>query len=661
MTYSTLGSPFTILLYCPDCGAMITNDCDPRKDDVGTKFYKCAKCGKETSNPKRNTIRVDFDQKPEKEEKEKEEAKPQAERALELILEQDIMLFHDQHKAPYVQISIQDTDAIDAIDTTFETFRRDYPEVNTHKEIIKLKSQLFKTYISNLVYKTDKKVIGSEAVSNALNILHFKALVGSPYTLYNRVAPDPSGDGSIWYDMADSLNRAYHITKDGWTLENDVPILFRRYEHQQPLVEAVQGGDPKLILDYVNLGSTGKVLKVPSNASIASNTEKLYEQKKLLFMVQCASYLIPDIPHPILALFGCKGTWKSSSQTYVRQVFDPSSVPTLSMPRDESSLMQQLEHHWIPIYDNISSLPTWFSDALCRAVTGAGQETRELYTDDGCIIRQYKRCIMLNAINLPAQKGDLLDRTTLLETVPDPQARKTEEELNTAYQQERPAILGGFLDLMVKTLQVKDNIEPSKLFRLADFTRWGCAITEALGYTQQDFIDACEANLQTQNDATVDASPTSKAFIEYCNNRLNTHSVKDPFVGTPEYVFRMVTQYAEDNMSISTRQKGWAKSAQAFTRKLNESRDALAAQGWLYEVIPNGAKRDMQIWTTTATMQKHPQYVEPIVGVSVGNCPDCKQVASLEKQVTYSDQSKIPVCYACGEQVAQQISKGAEQ
>ncbi len=44
------------VLFCPDCGKMIMNDCDPRLDDVGTKWYKCDHCQKETSNPKRKII-----------------------------------------------------------------------------------------------------------------------------------------------------------------------------------------------------------------------------------------------------------------------------------------------------------------------------------------------------------------------------------------------------------------------------------------------------------------------------------------------------------------------------------------------------------------------------------------------------------------------------
>lgn len=260
--------------------------------------------------------------------------------------------------------------------------------------------------------------------------------------------------------------------------------------------------------------------------------------------------------------------------------------------------MQQLEHHWIPIYDNLSSLPGWFSDALCSAVTGAGQESRALYTDDDVVIRSFRRCIMFNGINLPAQKGDLLDRTVLYETVPDAEKRRTEEELKAKYEQERPAMLGGFLDVLVKAIRIKDTVQPEKLFRLADFTRWGCALSEALGYPQTEFMKALKCNLKSQNDETVHASPVASAFIAYCNEKLTGYDIDHQYVNTPTNVFRDVEEMAQ-TMLINTKTKDWPRGTQPFTRKLKGVQDAITAFGWNYDIIPNGATRDMHIWTTT--------------------------------------------------------------
>jgi hypothetical protein len=40
------------------------------------------------------------------------------------------------------------------------------------------------------------------------------------------------------------------------------------------------------------------------------------------------------------------------------------------------------ECEWLIAYDNLSSIPHWLSDPLCRLATGGGLSTRELYTDE---------------------------------------------------------------------------------------------------------------------------------------------------------------------------------------------------------------------------------------------------------------------------------------
>ena len=39
-------------------------------------------------------------------------------------------------------------------------------------------------------------------------------------------------------------------------------------------------------------------------------------------------------------------------------------------------------HNYLAIYDNVKYLPPWFSDEVCKAVTGAGNSKRTLYTND---------------------------------------------------------------------------------------------------------------------------------------------------------------------------------------------------------------------------------------------------------------------------------------
>jgi hypothetical protein len=458
----------------------------------------------------------------------------------------------------------------------------------------------FKTYLAHLLYESEQKVLNKEAGSQVILLLKYDASHGKCYKLFNRVGLDPSADGSIWLDMADAQNRAYHITKSSWTIETDVPILFRRFEHQKPLVEAVHNGNPKLLLPFVNIG--------------ANKNSELTKHRQLLLLVQTASYVIPNMAHPVNAMFGCPGSHKSTAQCFIREVFDPSAVPLLRVPRDENAALQVLDHHYIPIFDNLDYLPRWFSDMLCGGVTGAGQESRALYTDDDSFIRSFKRCIMLNGLNLPATKGDLLNRTIMHPTEPNVE-RRTDQDLEAKYNKVLPEILGGFLDVIVQALNLKDTVKPTKLFRLADFTEWGCALVVALGEKDTDFIAAMEENLNSQNAADIENNIVADAFLAYCKENLsllNTTEEK-PTVATPDEIFSKVTDTAS-NLKMNIKSKRWPSAACYFTRKLNDSKSAIIASGWNFEITPQGKRRDMSIWeikpTKLPTEKKRFCYVE---------------------------------------------------
>ena len=489
-------------------------------------------------------------------------------------------------------------------------------------------------------------------------LLNYDATHGKQYTLFNRVASDPSGDGSFWLDIADAQNRAYHITKSGWTIEAQVPILFRRSEHQKPLVTAEHNGNVKLLLPYVNIGANKK--------------SELTKLRELLLLVQTGSYLIPDISHPINAMFGCPGSHKSTAQRYIREIFDPSAANLLRIPRDENAAIQVLDHHYIPIFDNLDYLPRWFSDMLCGAVTGAGQESRALYTNDDPFIRSFKRCVMLNGINLPATKGDLLSRSIMHPTEPNV-ATITESALNSDYAKDLPKILGGFLDAAVKALNIMGTpeAEPIKKFRLADFTEWGCALSIALGYTKEDFTKAMQDNLDNQNTADIENNIVADAFLAYVKGSLDyagTTEAEPNTQATPDQIFQVVTNKAMA-LGINTKSKRWPSAACYFTRKLNDSKGAIIASGVNFEIIPKGKFRVMSIWVIEHNAPNKPKEPKPISAhvleqseKEVGKiCPVCNQIAALEYSVMFDDFIPKKTCFACGSKAQEEAREAANQ
>ena len=81
---------------------------------------------------------------------------------------------------------------------------------------------------------------------------------------------------------------------------------------------------------------------------------------------------VPDIPHPILLLGGQQGTGKSTAAKKLIGVLDPSPADLRSYPRDVETWAISAAGSWAVAIDNVSTIPDWLSDSLCKAVTGDG-------------------------------------------------------------------------------------------------------------------------------------------------------------------------------------------------------------------------------------------------------------------------------------------------
>ncbi len=268
-------------------------------------------------------------------------------------------------------------------------------------------------------------------------------------------------------------------------------------------------------------------------------------------------------------------------------------VKILELPRRDRELIQNLDHHWCSFYDNIGRLPTWISNVLYRAVTGTGVSKRALYTDDDDVIACYKRCLGLTGINIAAESRDLLEHCVLLGLeVILKEHRKTEAELRTSLESQRPKILGAMLDVIVKALNFYPDVNSTTLNRMADFTIWGCAITRALGIDPQHFLDAYGANINAQNLEAVRTSPISDVIIKF----MHAHPLG--WSGTATQRYSDLDETAKE-LKISTRQKAWPKKPHILSRVLNELISSLPSIGLKVEREHSSKSRLIHIKTVT--------------------------------------------------------------
>lgn len=462
-------------------------------------------------------------------------------------------------------------------------FRNDLKEpfirvpVGSHHEIWPCKSKMFKRWLGKSLWDAHHKTPNSDSLNGALNVIEGKACHGDgEYQLHNRVA---WCDGILWYDLSDAEWQAVKIAQNGWEVVSDTPILFRRYSHQRAQVRPVANGDIKKLLRFVNVTN---------------------EQHQLLFLVYIVSCFIPDFPHPIPLIYGAQGSAKSVLSKIIRRLIDPSLMEVIGFPRDSSQLAQQLSHHWCLFFDNVSELPEWLSDTLCKAVSGDGFSKRELYSDDDDIIYTFKRCIGINGINLVARKPDLLERSILLELERMPESRRLQEkELWNQFEEERPNILGGIFDVLSKAIGIKTTINIQKLPRMADFAVWGCAIAEALGNTQEQFLNAYYANIKGQNEEVLGESLVATAVRKFIDDN-------PEWEGTPSQLLEELTEIANLLGINPDKEREWPKAANILSRRLNELKANLAEDGIQ---VRRGEKQKQRI----IILQKHSENIAAIV------------------------------------------------
>ena len=123
-------------------------------------------------------------------------------------------------------------------------------------------------------------------------------------------------------------------------------------------------------------------------------------------------------PYPLLAISGEQGSAKTVLSKLLKALIDPNAAPVRALSREERELMIAANNGYLLAFDNLSGLPNWLSDALCRLATGGSFAVRQLYTDDEEMLFEAARPILLNGIEEVVSRPDLGDRAIFLTLAP---------------------------------------------------------------------------------------------------------------------------------------------------------------------------------------------------------------------------------------------------
>ena len=455
-------------------------------------------------------------------------------------------------------------DIVEDIETYRTSMDETYVTIQIRENNVNVKSERFKKWIVSQFYNIESKIPTNDNIAKIILLLESRAMNEVNEVLVERRCA--TVDNCIYYDLKDDSCNVVKVSRDGWEIIKDPPVIFARTKTMYRQVTPERNG---------NLDILDKWFRYKD------------ENHLILQKVILVASLIPNIARPIQVLHGEKGSSKTSTMKLVRDIIDPAIVPVVSIPKTIDDLAVYISKNYVPCFDNIDTISNQVSDLLCIAVTGGGHTKRKLYTDDEEQVMFFQRFIVLNGINVVATRPDLLDRCILLELerIP-PNERKEEKVLREEFEKDKPIILGAIFETLSKAMSIYDQVELNNLGRMADFTRWGYAIAEVLGIGGDKFL---EAYLNNQNNANIEAlesHPVGFAMYNFMED-------KTVWSGSPTKLLSELEIVAGFE-KIDTTNSNWAKTPNVLSRRLNEIKSNLLDLGIEFE-RSKGKNREIKI------------------------------------------------------------------
>lgn len=373
----------------------------------------------------------------------------------------------------------------------------------------------------------------TEAISNALTTIEAYANhKGGEQVAHTRIAEH---GGRVYLHLADVENTVIEIDTKGWRECAKPPVYFRRSAGMLPLPKPQPGGTLDDLRHFVNC---------PDESAFA------------LLKAWLSGCFRPNGPFPLIVMTGEQGSAKSTTGRVLKRLLDPSSAPLRTEPKEARDLMIAAKNALICGLDNISHLPAWLSDALCRLATGGGFATRELYTNDDEMIFEAKRPVILNGIENFVTRGDLLERSILLNhpTISE-EKRKPESELWAAFDLAHPKLLGALLDRIVAGLRELPNVKLDRLPRMADFAMFAVACERGTNEAPL-FSAAYAANQSGACEQSLEVSPVPSALVKFMTHR-------ERWEGTASELLDALAAHTNKPDA-----KDWPKAAHVLTGKL---------------------------------------------------------------------------------------------
>jgi hypothetical protein len=420
-------------------------------------------------------------------------------------------------------------------------------KIDGHRETWPIRSRRFRGWLRRRYYEATGDAASAAEIRSALDLFEARAQFdGLERAVHIRIAEHA---GHIYLDLADEHWRAVEIGPDGWRVIGCPPVHFRRPAGMLPLPLPQQGGSIESLNSFLNLASRDDFV---------------------LIVAWLLAALRSGGPYPLLAISGEQGSAKTVLSKLLKALIDPNAAPVRSLSREERELMITANNSYLLAFDNVSGLPIWLSDALCRLASGGSFAVRQLYTDDDEVLFQAARPICLNGIEDVISRPDLADRAMFLTLMPiGEKQRRSEAELWHEFDMARPRILGTMFDAVAVGLRELPLVRLQRLPRMADVSKWTTACETAF-WPAGTFARAYAANRRAAIEDIIDADPVAALVRDIMAER-------NSWTGSAAELWRAgAHRSSHDHLSERT---GWPKNPRALAGRLRRAQTFLRALG----------------------------------------------------------------------------------
>jgi hypothetical protein len=437
-------------------------------------------------------------------------------------------------------------------------------QVDNHTETHHIKGKGFQSWLRREFYNEKGKGVSAQPVSDAVLTIEAKHLFScDQHPVFVRVGGD---DTKIFIDLCNEKWEVVEISPDGYRVIQQSPVKLRRSSGMMPLPYPVEGGSLSILKDFLNLMN-------PDDWKLIA-----------AFIIACGR---PSGPYPILCIQGEQGSAKSTACRLIRELIDPSSTPLRQTPRESRDLMISAINSWVLAFDNMSNIPLWLSDLLCRLATGGGMSVRTNYEDMDETLFQATRPIILNGINSVTSEPDLADRSISVQLAAiSEDNRKTEADIMRRFNKEKPLIFGAVCSAVSIALKNLSTTKLQRLPRMADFAIWSVAAEPA--YCQPgEFMKVYSGNRQSAIDESLSSSPVMDSVVQ-----MTEETGFSVWEGTSSELLQILNEKVGDKIQ---RSKSWPKEPNHLIRKLNKATPQLRSRGITIEHDRKWNRRKLRI------------------------------------------------------------------